>query len=240
MKRGGTLFSAATNRFVLLILFSSCLVFFGNCQSEIAFTPTDTFEIPTTNSSINFSFNGTYEQANLENNTWNFKNLRLINSQNVEKLDLKVSAQNSKLMITSCQVYDSTFAGEIARNARLRYNVTGLGKQVFDLGLDTRMGEWSVILNGEWIGKNHGWSLSSDGKLTVTEAAGNITLAYYGYPSSFRDSIDGFSQTAWMQHTVIITITIVVVVIAAIAAAIELRNKNTKELLMADTTEMTD
>ena len=150
MKRGGILLSAATNRLVLLILLSSCLVFFGNCQSEIAFTPTETFEIPTTNSSINFSFNGTYEQANLENNTWNFKNLGLSNSQNVEKLDLKISAQTSKLMITSCQVYDSTFAGEIARNARLRYNVTGLGKQVFDLGLDTRMGEWSQPDRSSW------------------------------------------------------------------------------------------
>ena len=214
--------------FAMIALFLSCFGFSACGQSETAFIPTDKFDILGNNSSISFAVNGTYEQASLENGVWSFVNLRFNNSQSAEKLSLKVSAKNSIVIITSYLNYNSTFAGERARGARLRYNVIGQGTQVFDLGLDTEGGDWGVNLNGVWIGKNQGWSLSPNGTLTVAGATGNVTLSYYGFPGFFGDDADGFDQPFLNQHSLVIITTFVVVTIVLLAVAVRARRKELK------------
>src|SRR3990170_2512365 len=207
---GRNSFLAGVIAFAMIALFLSCFGFFAHGISQTAFAPTDRFDIPVNNSSISFAFAGTYEQASLENGVWSFVNLRFNNSQSAEKLSLKVSAKNSEVRITLCQIYNSTFGGAGVRGARLRYTVVGQGIQVFDLGLDPKGGDWGVVFNGIYMGENDGWSLSPDGTLTVTGATGNVTLSYYGFPGSFGGGGEGFNEPILKQHSVVIITTVAV------------------------------
>src|SRR3990170_1034721 len=222
LKIGRNSISVVTIAFPIIVLSLSCFGFFARGQSETAFTPTDKFDIPVNNSSISFAVNGTYEQASLENGSWSFLNLRLNNSQTTEKLGLKVSANDSKVTINSCQINNnSTFGGARVRAARIRYTVVGQGTQVFDLGLDPKGGAWGVIFNGIYMGENDGWSLSPDGTLTVTGATGNVTLSYYGFPGSFGGGGEGFSEPILKQHSVVIITTVAVATAVLLALVIK-------------------
>ncbi len=211
--------------FVVIGMFFSYFGFFAQCAAETAFASTDRFDIPFNNSSISFAFAGTYEQARLENGEWSFVNLRFNNSRSPEKLSFKVSAKDSIVNITSFVIYNGTFAGERAKGAFFRYTVVGQGTQAFDLGLDAERGDWSVIRNGDWLGENQGWSISPDRRLVVNEATGNVILMYYGFPGSFGESLDGFNQPFFNQHSIIICTTIVVVIIVLLAVTIGIRRK---------------
>ena len=164
-----------------IALYLSCLVFFVHGQSIISFTSTDKFDIPANNGSISFGVNGTYEKATLENGVWSFADLRLNTTQSSVTVNLKISSKNAIVTIMSCQIYNSSFAGEPAKVARLRCSLVGEGAQVFDLGLDPKGGDWNVIHNGVYIGKNNGWSLSPEGALELNGLTGNVSLYYYGY-----------------------------------------------------------
>ena len=227
---GRNSFLTGATAFAIIALLLPCFSFVAHGQSETTFTPTDTFEITVNNSAISFAFNGTYEQANLENGSWSFVNLRLINSQNSGKLNLKVSAKDSKVAINSYQIYNSTFAGERVKGARLRYTVVGRGVQVFNMDIDPKGGGWEVISNGSYMGKNDGWHLSSDGTLTVTGATANVTLIYYGFPESFRESGDSFNQPILKQHSIVIITTIAVAITIILVVATRTRKNELKEL----------
>jgi hypothetical protein len=199
------------------------------CQTEVDFTPSTEFFIPANNGSISFAVNGTYELAYLENGFWNFLNLRLSNTVMDGTVNLKVSAKDSSIRITSCQIYNSTFAGSKVMNARLRYAVSGNGKQSFNLGLASDGGDWSVIVNGEFIGKNRGWSLLPDGTLTVTNIVENVTLAYYGFPISYVESENGSTQSFLNEHSVAITTIVVGAITSVVAITIYTKNKKRME-----------
>ena len=211
--------------FPIIVLSLSCFGFFARGQSETAFTPADKFDIPVNNGSISFAVNGNYEQANLENNAWSFGNLRLNNSQTTAKLNLKVSSKDSDVTITSCEITNNTFGGALVRNARIRYTVIGQGIQVFYLGLDPKGGDWNVVFNGVYMGKNDGWSLSPDGTLTVTEAPGNVTLSFYGFPGSFGGGGEGFNESFLTQHHVVIITTVAVATTVLLATVIKTRKR---------------
>ena len=188
-------------------------------QSEIAFKTTDSFEIPNTNGSINFAVNGTCEKINLENNRWNFISLQLNNNQNEEKLDLKVSAKECNVTITSIRIYNRTIGQDTVKRARLSYDRAGSGIQSFDLGLDPERGEWDVRFNGVYVAENRGWSLSSDGILTVTGVTGNVILSFYGIPDS------NFHQSFINQHSVVIIVIFITVMTITFSIAIKTRKK---------------
>ena len=171
-------------------------------ENDFSFTSDTLFEIKSNNSSIGFSTNGTYEKATLENGTWNFINLDFFNSQNQDKLDLKVSATNCDVTINLYIIYNRTFDGEPVKRATLRYTVTGFGTQVFDLGLDPTKGQLDARLDNEWVGKNNGWTHSSNGIFTITGATENATLLYYGFPQSIADNKNFFTN-----HSVVLTST---------------------------------
>jgi hypothetical protein len=179
-----------------------CFTVLVYSETEIEFTPDNRFEIPSNNSSITFSTNGTYEMASLENGIWIFESLHFVNSQVQEKINLKVSATNSDVTINFYVVYNRTFDGETVKRAILRYSIFGSGTQVFDLGLDSKAGQLDAVLDGEWVGKNHGWTHSSDGTFTITGASENVTLLYYGYPAS-----EGANENVFDNHSVVLAST---------------------------------
>jgi len=208
----------------------SCLGFFVHGQSITSFTPADKFDIPVYNGSIRFGVNGTYETATLENGVWSFADLRLNTTQSFVTVNLKISSKNSIVTIMSCQIYNSSFAGEPAEVARLRCSVVGEGTQVFDLGLDPKGGDWNVIHNGVYIGKNNGWSLSPDGVLELEGLTGNVSLYYYGFPSSFVGEADDFDQSFLNRHSVVIIASLVLVVIVVLAVALRPKRKKLKPI----------
>lgn len=216
--------------FFIFFLFLSSFGCFVLGQSEISFTTTDKFEIPLRNGSVSFGVEGSCEKAFLENYVWNFVNLCFVSSQSAEKLDLKVSAKDCEITISSCIIYNSTFAGESARSARVRYNVVGNGEQVFDLGLDPKFGDWGVFFDGDFKGENDGWRLSSDGTLIVTGITGNVTLSYYGFPASFRDSFGGDDQV-FSFHSVVVITSFALVFIVLLATVVRIRRSSNNLLI---------
>ena len=212
---------------VFTLLLCTCTHFVYG-QPETFFTKNDMFDIPESNSSISFATEGTYEKAKLENSVWIFENLRLNNSQNVEKLGLKVSAKDCKVNIISFQIFNSTFAGQSVKRASLRYTVIGNGIQIFDLGLDPKLGDHAVIFNGSiFAGRNHGWSLSPEGTLIIDGATANVTIAYYGFPYSFEDNTNLIDQ-----HYVVISSTFVSGIIIVISAYINRTRKKSRNNLL--------
>jgi hypothetical protein len=215
--------------FLIIISFFSCSSFLVYGQSETSFTTTDKFEIQSKNGSISFSNDGIYDEACLEEGMWSFMNLKFYNYQSEERLDLRVSAEDCEITIISGLIYNSTFAGDIVKGARLRYIVDGNGKQVFNLGLDPKGGDWGVIFDGSFKGETDGWSLSSNGSLTITEATGNVTLSYYGFPDSFVENKNGEDQI-FSEHSVVVITTVVVVAIFFMAAVIRTRKRGLNNL----------
>jgi hypothetical protein len=200
------------------------ICYIAQAQTDTTLKPTDKFGIPEYNSSISFATSGNYERASLENGTWNFVNLRLNNSQLLEKLTLRVSAQDSNVTIRSYQTSNTTSGWRV----RLRYIVTGRGSQTFNFGLDPIGGEWDVIFNGVYKGENDGWRVSPDGTLVITAATANVTIAYYGSPDSLGDNGNSSNQPVYQQHSVAI-ITAVAVAITVILT-IAIRRKNNEHL----------
>jgi len=202
---------------LMLGLVLPCACHIALAQSDVNFTPTDSFNIPASNGAITFAVNGTYSQASLINGTWNFENLRLDYSHPLD--NLKVSAQNSKITIRSYWRFNTT-SGSVL----LRYRVEGQGNQTFNIGLDPKKGEWSVVFDEVYMGEGDGWSTSPDGTLTITAATSNVTIWYYGFPDSIRD--DGSSnQPLYEQHSVAGATAVAVAITLTLAIAIRRRNQ---------------
>ena len=150
-----------------------------------------------------------------------------------------MSAKDCEVTIFSCLIYNSTFAGERVKSARVRYYVVGNGEQVFDLGLDPKVGDWGVVFDGVFKGETDGWRLSSDGTLTITGATGNVTLSYYGFPASFRDIIDGEGQL-FSQHSVVAITSFVVGFIVLLAASVRIRRSSNNLLISSNQSKLRD
>lgn len=206
---------------LVVILVLSWICSTSQAQTDTAFEKTDKFDIPANNSTINFAASGNYFRASLENGTWNFVDLRLDNSQGLEKLAPRVSAQNSNVTITSYQTFNTTFWG-----VRLRYVVKGQGNQTFNFGLNPKGGEWGVTFNGVVMSENDGWRISPDATLIVTGATANVTLAYYGFPDVFGGNGNTSNQPIYQQHLVVIIAAVVVAITFVLAIAIRGKTKS--------------
>jgi hypothetical protein len=214
--------------FVIIIQLVSCFaVLVVDAQHEITFTTADVFEIPSKNSSIRFATNGTYSNAIFENGEWSFEKLFFSELFGPEKLNVTVSATDCDITINPYLVFNRISRGENVKWVIFSYMVLGQGTQVFNLGLDPKEGQLDAILDGEFIGLNHGWSRAPDGTLTITAATTNVTLWYYGYPESYTQKGEFVDE-----HSVVIGSTFSVAVIVALAIVITRKKKNDENNLM--------
>ena len=178
--------------FISFFLFS--LFFLAKAQSEIYFTSEKLFAMPQNNSSFRFDTGGSYKSANYENGVWTFKELYINNSTATEKLNLKLSATDCDLRIYPYRITPYTYGKETLKWVIIRYTISGQGTQTINLGVNTNNGQLDVILDGEFIGRNQGWTKSKDGTLTITGAKENVRLWYIGYPDYLEESNDFLNQ----------------------------------------------
>jgi hypothetical protein len=203
---------------IFLVLPHACLT--AQAQSDITFTPEDTFAIPASNGTISYGFNGTYANASLMNDLWTFINLHLDNSPPLEKLE--VSAQNSNITIIAYSTFDTRFQG--FRGALLSYKVEGQGKQTFNIGVPLTKGEWSVLLEDEFKGQGDGWSVSPDATLTITGAKTNVTIWYFGFPESFNVDEDA-NKPFYTEHSAAIATAAALAITVTFAFAVKRKNQ---------------
>ena len=112
----------------------------------------------------------------------------IIYSLLILKIKKNLTLQSRQKIAKLLSIYNRTFDGEPVKRAALRYTVNGSGTQIFNLYLDPKKGQLDARLNNEWVGKNNGWTHSSDGTFKITGATENATLLYYGYPLSIEKS----------------------------------------------------
>lgn len=188
----------------------------SHAQTYLTFDSTVLFRIPGYNASIGFATDGSYSSASLENGTWSFVDFRLNNSARVSSF--RLSAENCNVTILSCQVFNSTTVG-----ASVRYKVVGQGKQTFNLGQNTKGGDWTVTLNGRLMGQNEGYYVSPDSTITVTGATANVTISYFNL-SVLGGVPNNSNQPFYVKHSVAIMAAIVIG--GVVVSTLVIRRKN--------------
>lgn len=214
-KTVNTFFLVFKKGFVFFLVFQLFFIFvvLVACQSQLSFTMVDVFEIPSNNGSIRFATNGTYANAFLEDDTWFFNGLQFsADVYRVEKLNLSISATDCNVTIYPFFMFTRSSEGDNITRLFLSYAVEGQGSQAVNLGFDLQQGQIEAILDGEWIGLNHGWTRSNDGTITVTAPVNNVTISYYGHPASYLDEPNLIED-----HYVVIASTVSLVIIVGLA-----------------------
>ena len=205
---------------VILAVVVLLLIHNAKAQIETVFTQNATFDISTQGAKISFSVGGTYTSATLANGTWSFTNLKLNGSYLLS--NFKVSARNSNITINSFISRNVT-----SRWARLRYVAEGLGEQTFQMGITAGEGrwglhpEWSVIVNGVWLGEGDGWNITPDGTVTIKGVTGNVSIVHY----NFLDLSESEDLPFFEQHSVSITTATFAGFIAILGIIVRLRNR---------------
>ncbi len=206
-----------------MVLIGLVLLSFGaQAQNTIAFTPGSAFIIPERNGTIYFAANGTYSEAQLENNSWVFRNLQLTNSPSMAFL--RVSTEK-------CNITLSSFAGIITtqNSGAIHYNVTGAGTQTFNFGLNPAFAEnpkshlITVRFNQSQYPDYHpqgdGWNLSTDGTITVSHAVNDTYIFYRDFSSQLPDEALPFYQ----NHLVLVVALASVAVLVLVGAVVKLK-----------------
>ena len=182
------------------------------------------FNIFQSNGTISFSVSGTYEQASLENGSWTFVNLHLSNSQQIQRLNLTFSAENSNVTITTYRTYNVTYSGVM-----LRYLVSGHGKQTFFFGSIPKVGEWSVNLNRVYVGPNEGWTVLPNSTIIITGAITNASISFYTVPDAFGNP-NGSNMPFYQRHSIAIATFVALAITVAVSVAIWRKNRNKDKL----------
>jgi hypothetical protein len=194
----------------------------AQAQNTLEFTPDSAFVIHERNGTIYFGANGTYSEANLANNSWIFSNLQLTNSPLVAFLC--VSTEN-------CNVTISSFSGIITtqNSGAIHYNVTGAGTQTFNFGLNPAFAETpkshliTVRFNQsqypDYHPEGHGWTLSTDGTITVTQAVNDTYIFYRDFSSQLPDETLPFYQ----NHLVLVVALMSIASILLVGSVVKLK-----------------
>jgi len=182
-------FLSTTTLICTAVLFVSSSLLFVQAQNatnafppttNINFTSATQFPIPTLNSTVSFSPGGSYANAIVDNDTWNFTGL-FVNGgtsalPDIMGVGFSVSAQNSDVTIThldALNVVPPLFPGE------LDYTVAGVGSQSFNLHYSNyELLSWTVYIDGVAKPQNNGWTVSADGTLTITGATSNVSIKW--------------------------------------------------------------
>jgi hypothetical protein len=207
---------------LMLIIFISSLIFPNTqAQNNTSFSPADKFQIPSYNGTVSFAVNGSYSQAALYNDSWAFQSLSMNRSTTLN--NFLVSAQNCNVTIFSYTASNTT------QTLRLRYLVTGDGKQIFNfgqiLGVQNSL-DWYVVhtINGKSIFLTPGvdWTISPNGTVVVNAATGNFSVVHF---NSGDTALLNSNLPFYEQHSVAITTSAVVAVVLVLAVVIIVRNK---------------
>ena len=162
----------------------------GCSQAEVPITPVDTFAISTLNSTINFAYNGTYNEAVLENNFWRFGDLTLSGNGSISERKshlLIMSAQNSNVTLTHIDTL--TWLDQVGW---LTYNVEGIGSQTFNMHWRAEgfVIGFKVYIDGIKRESGNGWgdyfkSVTENG-IIIIGAKSNVSIGYSFNPESIE------------------------------------------------------
>jgi hypothetical protein len=164
---------------------------FNAISTPLAFTTSTQFQIPITNSTINFAQNGYYLNAILFNDTWVFENLQLnqpnegVLSDSPNTANLNITS-NTNVTITSFERLLTPNTGDINNTGSwltsgwLNYSVTGVGKQIVNMKFN--LANWTTPSQSDFAnGSISSWPITVhvyiDGKETVW-GSGNGLLPY--------------------------------------------------------------
>jgi hypothetical protein len=177
---------------IFLLLISSSFAVYGQegglndfpPENNITFTSEKQFAIPSSNSTVAFASGGSYANASLEGGVWDFSGL-FVNGglsvlPNTNGVNFSVSANNSEVTITHLDVLNMAPPAP----GRLDYSVSGVGSQAFNLHY-ARLGliDWTATIDGVVKAKGEGWTVTSDGWLTVTDAASTVSIQWEQAPT---------------------------------------------------------
>jgi hypothetical protein len=205
----------------LFIVATVLSLFCGNVQAQnvTSFRSVDRFEIPQLNGSIRFAYNGTYSSATLENDTWYFSDLTLNNSRVLG--NLKVSVQNSNIIIYSVSAYANQSRQSV------RYNADSAGQQVFHFGLNTTThpSEWWVTLTGSvFLAEGKEWQLLPDNTVIVNRQTGNISVVHFNFGATTDSNLPFYER-----HSIALITVVLVVATVAVAAVISVKVRKHKD-----------
>jgi hypothetical protein len=200
----------------VLFVFTTVFSLFSGVQAQnsVAFSPSDCFSIPQLNGSIRFAYNGSYSSAQLENDTWVFKDLVFNGSQRLG--NLHVSVENSNITIYS--FYSSNAISQTRHS--VRYFAEGAGRQVFNLDINgtTHPSEWWVTINAPktvFLAEGVQWHLLPDNTVIVDGQTGNVTVAHY----IFNVAPD-YSNVPFLDRHSVLLVTVAAVAVTVVVASV--------------------
>ena len=194
-------------------------------QTSKSYATNARFNLPASNASISFAVNGTYSNATLEGNSWVFTDLSLNQSKPMPYLE--ISARNSNMTVWYYGLA-TFFTADM-----LNYFAQGAGEQTLNMGIQNAGNkvDWVVFSNGTF--ETNGWTLTSDGTVTVTGLTGNITVIYFGFTNELGNSKLPFYD----QHSVAIAVAITVASTVGVAISVNFVAKRRSMLLQSEVKE---
>lgn len=198
----------------------SCIYSTVQAQTIMNLAPSDQFTIPNINGTINFAIDGSYTNAILTNNSWEFANLHLDGMRNLTFGSFKVSAQNSNVTITSYISFN-----ENDEQGQLNYSVAGKGTQTLNFGLGAGRA-WEVAIDGVNRQQCDGWSISNDETLTITAAVSYVSIYNSIVPYFTPVASDNEPKPANFESIMLIVIFITIIITATILILRQKRSYN--------------
>ena len=88
------------------------------------------------------------------------------------------------------------------------------------LGSSASLFEWTIIFNSAIIGEGNGWTISHNGTLTVSGAAGNVSVILF----DFGDVTPSSNLPFYEQHSVAIAVVAGLAVVVVIAVVVKIKS----------------
>lgn len=174
--------------------------------AQTNFTSTDLFQIPYSNSTINFATAGSYDKATLDHGNWNFINLTL----NSYQIDQGVFAPNVTGRNVLPYIFQSDFPANIGiagQNCNmtitgitpltwysipnLNYTVQGNGNQTITFPFKLSTFNLQVKIDGVSKQTNDGWYVTNDNQIRITTAAANVSIVAEETPKVSTPVVSG-------------------------------------------------
>ena len=167
--------------------------------AAVNFTSNNYFPIPANKATINFAVDGSYDQAILNYDTWEFTNLTLstyainagtfapnVTGRNVlpyilqanYPANLGVSAQDCNLTITG--IGPLTWH---SHDPGINYTVDGIGSQIFTFPFQLVKFNWTITIDGVPKENGDGWYILGDQQVKIVDATQQVEITGILLPS---------------------------------------------------------